>query len=75
MIANGINDLWLAGFENTGGLFNFVLSNQMKTNQRDDAFKLVTYMMPENTHKKTKKVRIYCSGIANVCGFKFFDKN
>ena len=47
----------------------------MKTNQRDIGVELVTYMMPENTHKKTKKVRIYCCGIANVCGFKFFDKN
>ena len=37
LIASGINDLWLSAFENNGGggLFNFVLSNQMKTNQTD----------------------------------------
>ncbi len=38
LIASGINDLWLSAFENNdgkGGVFNFVLSNQMKTNQTD----------------------------------------
>jgi hypothetical protein len=37
LIANGIHDLWLSAFENNngGGYFNFVLSNQMKTNQKD----------------------------------------
>jgi hypothetical protein len=37
LIASGINDLWLSAFENNdgGGMFNFVLSNQMKTNQTD----------------------------------------
>ncbi len=37
LIVSGINDLWLSAFENNinGGLFNFVLSNQMKTNQTD----------------------------------------
>jgi hypothetical protein len=30
--------------------------------------------MPEDTHKKTKKVQIYY-GKHNVSGFKFFDEN
>ncbi len=42
LIASGINDLWLSAFENNpndkGGAFNFVLSNQMKTNQTDPKF-------------------------------------
>ena len=31
--------------------------------------------MPEDTHKKTRKVQIYYFGKHNNCGFKFFDKN
>ena len=31
--------------------------------------------MPEDTHKKTRKVQIYINGNINVCGFKFFDTN
>jgi hypothetical protein len=77
LIASSIHDLWLAGFENNpgGGLFNFILSNQMKTEQKDNNILYNTVMMSQDTHKKTKKVNIYFNGILNVCGFKFFDRN
>ena len=58
LIASGIHDLWLAAFENNngGGLYNFVLSNQMKTNQTDPGVKYTLFNKPEDTHKKTRKV-------------------
>ncbi len=75
LIASGIHDLWLAAFENSPGALNFVLSNQMKTNQTDPNFNYTLFNMPEDTHKKTRKVQIYINGSSNVIGFKFFDKN
>jgi hypothetical protein len=76
LIASGIHDLWLYAFENNNGgtAFNFVLSNGMKTNQKDPNTNYTLFNMHEDTHKKTRKVQIYTNGL-NVCGFKFFDKN
>ncbi len=37
-ISTGLHDLWLSGFENNGGSdrFNFILSNGMRTERKDD---------------------------------------
>jgi hypothetical protein len=47
----------------------------MKTNQTDPNTHYTLFNMPEDTHKKTRKVQIYTFGSHCVCGFKFFDKN
>ncbi len=48
----------------------------MKINQTDPGYKYTLFNMPEDTHKKTRKVQIYTNArFNNVSGFKFFDKN
>lgn len=60
LAASAVRDCKLAGFENTmdglGVHFNFILSNGMRTQGRDNTL-YTTHMMPENV--KTKKVQIH----------------
>jgi hypothetical protein len=62
LIASGIQELWLAGFTNKsvgilkGGLFYFVLSNQMESTQKDKAIVWHLFKKQEDIHKRTSKV-------------------
>jgi hypothetical protein len=53
-IAKGMQDLIFAGFENnrngTGWFFNFILSNGMKTEGKDNNWKYTTHIIPLEEH-------------------------
>ena len=73
----GIEDLWLAGFENDNngkgnGRFNFILSDGKRTQQQSDAD--MTDHMMNAKGKLVKKIQIFISATNRVNGFKFFDK-
>ena len=68
----------MAGFENnnkngTGTRFNFILSNGLRSEQRDNDTFYHTHLMPLDAYLRIRSVRVYYSGI--VAGFKFLDEN
>jgi hypothetical protein len=45
-----------------------------KEKKKDDGHQLTFKNMPEDAHKKTRKVLIFPNGDLNVSGFRFLDK-
>ncbi len=67
----------LAGFENEqdgeGFGFNFILSNGLRSNQKDNDFQTdYTFMMPEGSEIRSVTIWYWSSVVA---AFQFFDKN
>ena len=60
---------WISG---KGDSCNFILSNGLKSDGKDFE-EMYPHMMPEDTNKKTKKVKIYYED--HIHAFKFLDKD
>jgi len=72
-----LQSIYLAGFKNNwksgkGDSCNFVLSNGLNY-EGQDFEEMHTHMMPADTHKTTKKVKIYHED--HIHAFQFLDKN
>ncbi len=70
---------YLAGFDNNnnegeGCLFNLILSNGVKSQQRDKNVKYYDHMMPEILHKMIRSVNIHYND-EYITGFSFLDKD
>ncbi len=65
---------FLAGFENNNGnFFNFILSNDTRSTQRDATI-YYTYMIPKDALKMIRSVTIHYT-VDYITGFFFFDKD
>ncbi len=70
----------LVGFENncpigTGHLFNPILSNGHRSQQRDNGITYYDHKMPAEILNRIRSVKIYSYSHLSIIGFSFFDKD